>query len=146
MPEIRQSITDHVLFTDVINPQSVGAATTVGVYVDMRDFDYVDFLISVGAVDAGGTVNAKARECDVSSAGAPSDIAAAAITPITDTGDNRLVVISVKKETMTKRYALVSITTAVSAAIFISALAVQYRKVGYEPVAQDTATKEVVKV
>ena len=53
---MHQSITDSVKVSQSIAPKSVAAAATVGLYVDMKDYDFVDFPISVGAIDAGGTV------------------------------------------------------------------------------------------
>jgi len=147
MPQIRQSITDHVKFTQVLAPLVQAAATVATAYVDMRDYDFVDFVIDVG-VNTNNTVDAKARECTVSSAGSPSDIAGAAITQIPGGASGTIKkVISVRKDTMTKRYALVSVTigAGVSGAA-IAITAVQYRKAGYEPVVQDANTTEVVKV
>jgi hypothetical protein len=144
--QVHQALVESVKVSQSIAPKSVAAAATVGVYVDMRDWDFVDFLISVGAIDAGGTINAVARENTVSSAGSSTDIAGTAITALDDTDDNHIIVISVRKETMTKRYAHVTVTTAVGSAMLISAIAVQYRKTGNTPIVQDTTVAEVVKV
>ena len=147
MPELRQSLTDHVVASQVFAPQAINKSTTVATaYVDMKDYDCVDFFLSFGAKDS--KVDAKLRECDVSSGGAPSDIASGAITQIPAATATLVKVLSLKKETMSKRYALVSITTdgTGAAANYTDVIAVRYRKTGSEPVTQDATVTERVKV
>lgn len=119
--------------------------------VDMQDYDYCDLLIEVGATDI--TVDAEAVESASADMSSPSDIASSDITQISATGDNRMVVISVKKSSMTKRYLGIKVT--IGDGILganVAAVALQYGKNGLLPVTQHPSggeayeTAEVVKV
>ena len=150
--QIHQSVTDSVLASMVLLPKTYLKNTTPSTFfVDMRDFDYVDFVIMLGATDC--RVDAKAQESAGADGGTPTDVIGAAITQIAANGDNRQVVLSVRKETTTKRYVGVLLTTfneGTSADLAVEAI--RYRKVGNLPVPQSPAgtytylTGEVIKV
>jgi hypothetical protein len=116
----------------------------------MRDWEYVDFFILVGDTDV--TVDAKATESENADGSSDTDITDAAITQIGATSDNRMVVISVKKSTTTKRYVGIQVTVGNSTGANVAILAAQYNHTGRLPVTQTAAgansylTAQVVKV
>ena len=149
--ESHQSITDSVLFSMVLLPLLYNNTDDpASKFVDMKDYDYVDFLILIGATDV--TVDGKAVESVNANGSSPSDIASSNVTQVAANGDNRMLVISVRKSTTTKRYVGVQITVGNSVGANVAVVAMRYRKTGNLPVTQEAAgsnsylTAEVVKV
>jgi hypothetical protein len=135
----------------VLLPAVVEDTTAESKYVDTSEYEFVEFHIMLGAIAATSTVNAKARESVNANGSSASDVANAAITEVDDDGDNRMVVISVAKAVLTKRYVGVLVTVAVStAAVAIEAF--RWRKSGQLPETQEAeganayGTEEVVRV
>jgi len=103
--------------------------------VDMRSFDYVDFLLQVGNIDT--TLDAEVEESDNADMSIPSDVAGSDITQITGLGDNRMVIISVSKEALTKPYVGLKITIGNGiVGAYCGVVAVQHGKTGRLPVTQ----------
>jgi trehalose-6-phosphatase len=95
----------------------------------------------------------KVQESVNADGSSPSDVTSAAITQIAAAGDNVLKVISVRKETLTKRYVGVLVTSGAGTNGSNDAVLAQaYRKSGSTPVTQAEAganhygTTERVKV
>lgn len=120
-------------------------------FVDMNEYEGVDFLVLVGALDT--TADVKAQESANADGSLPSDITGAAVTQIADDGDNVMVVISIKKETLTKRYVGLSFDPGNGIlGVNGAAIALRYGKNGMLPETQEEAgsnsyaTSEVVRV
>ena len=121
---------------DVIHADSASAAVNGG-WVDMQQAEEILFLINVGDIASGGTVDAKVQQAKTSSGGSAKDISGAAITQLTQAdGDSDSVVgISVHVEKLDIandfRYARLTVTPASAAAEF-AAIALHFG-IGYEP-------------
>ena len=148
---MHQSLFESVKGTMILLPLLRDNDVVESEGVDMRDFDFVDFVIMVGATDI--VVDAEAVESVNANMGTPSDVAGSDITQIASTEDNRTVIISVKKSTLTKRFAGVKVT--IGDGILganVAVLAVQYGITGLLPVTQHPSggeayeTAEIVKV
>lgn len=149
----RQSITDTDKFSMVLLPQNGNNNTSYALvtkFVDMQGFDFVDFGIMLGAIDV--SIDAKAQESVNADGSSASDISGGAITQVGATSDNRLVFVSVRKTTMTKRYCGIAINVPSGTTNNVSVFAVRYSARGNLPVAQEAAgsnsyiTAEVIKV
>lgn len=147
-----QSITDSVLTEMVLLPLLRDTLATQSKFIDSRDYDFVDFMLLHGASD-DETVDMKVQESVNADGSAASDVTDAAITQIAAAGDNVLCVISVRKETLTKRYVGVLVTQGAGTNGSNDAVLAQaYRKAGNLPVTQAAAganhygTTQVVKV
>lgn len=149
----RQSITDTYLMSMVMLPKNWNNNTSYGAasfFVDMQEYDFVDFLLQVGAIDQ--LIDAKVQESVNADGSSPSDVSGAAITQIGTTSDNRMVVVSVRKTTLTKRYVGLAVNVPSGTTNSLATMAVQYGKNGALPVTQSPAgtytylTGEVVKV
>lgn len=86
---------------------AIAAAPTIGLvdgttkasgWVNMADFDYVDFIVSTTDVDADATVNAKIRSADDSSGTNAADITGLAITQFTAAATNKTVLLRVRAD------------------------------------------------
>ena len=120
-------------------------------FVDMREYDNVDFLILVGALDI--EFDCKVQESVNADGSLPSDITSALITQVASTEDNTMYVISVKKETTTKRYVGLSADPGNGIlGVNCAAVALRYNKTGMLPETQEVAgsnsyaTDEVIRV
>jgi len=148
---VHQALVDSVKASMVLLPLLRDNVAAASKFVDMRDFEYVDFLVQVGAVDI--VVDAKAQESVNADGSSASDITGSNVTQIAATDDNRMVVISVRKATTTKRYVGVLVTVGDGATgANVSVAALRYGKAGELPVTQETAgadayaTAQVVRV
>jgi hypothetical protein len=148
---MHQALVDSVKASMVLLPAVVDGTTALSKFVDTIEHDFIEFHIMLGDIAATSTVNAKAQESVNANGGTASDITGAAITQVGGTGDNRMVVISVPKAVLTKRYVGVLVTVGVStAAVAIEAF--RWRKSGQLPESQEAAganaygTEEVVRV
>lgn len=143
---VRQSATDTYLFSMTGLPLSVSGTTQLSKFVDMARFDYVDFFVYVGA--NATSVDAKVQESVNADGSSATDVSGGAITQLV--AANQMAVISVKKSTLTKRYAGVLVTTVGVAVVAQSAM--QYGELGNLPVAQTAAgsnsyaTAQVLKI
>jgi hypothetical protein len=148
-----QSPADALAFGIALLPKNWNNNTSYGAvdkFFDMTDYEGILFLIAVGAVDVA--IDAKAQESVNADGSSPSDITSAAITQIGSTQDNRLVMIDIKKTTLTKRYAGVAVNVPSGTTNNIAVIAVRYGKVGTIPVTQQAAgsnaylTGEIIRV
>ena len=91
---------------------AVDNTTKASGWVNMADFDYVDFIISTTDADADTTVNAKVQ-CDTAGDGnAISDITGLAITQFTAAATAKLAVLRVRADQLAagKPYSRVLVT------------------------------------
>lgn len=105
---MHQALVDSVRAVMVLTPALVNNNTRLSKFVDTRDHAFVEFHLMVGATAA--TVNAKVQESVNADGSAASDVEGASVTQIGATGDDRMVVVSVAKSALTKRYAGVLVT------------------------------------
>lgn len=79
-----------------IDPQTVDNAAVTSDWADMRNFDYVMFVVNVGATDI--TVDAKVQSADDASGTNAADISGLAVTQLGATDDNKQVVLIVSHD------------------------------------------------
>lgn len=121
-----ERLNEKVKVTQAIAPQSSGAATLTSSAIDTLGYGALLAILSIGAIGASGTVNAKIEESDTGS-GSWSDVTGAAIVQLGDTDDNKaptidLITGGIKQ---TKRYARVSLTIA-GATCLVECTVLQY--------------------
>lgn len=110
-----------------LNPASQAAGTATTGWIDMQDWFQAMAILSVGAIAAAGTVDAKIQQATSAAGAGAKDVTGTAITQLTDAGtdDNKQVVINVRQEDLdfnnSFRWIRLSVTTAVEAAL-ISAI------------------------
>ncbi|MFZ5719208.1 MAG: hypothetical protein ACOY5Y_07040 [Pseudomonadota bacterium] len=82
----------------VVNPQSATTVQTSG-WIDASTFHKFMAIISVGAIAASGTVDAKLEQATASDGTGAKDVTGKAITQLTDAGtdDNKQVIINLKQ-------------------------------------------------
>lgn len=149
---MHQALVDSVKAAMVLIPQVKNGGAASSKFVDMQGWDSVDFLVAIGATDT--TVDAKLQVSDNADGSSPTDIAGAAITQVSGTGDNRMAVISVKRDSIAGRY----VGCVVTAGSGTSGAAIAVTAVRYAPnattlpvtqeaaTANSYATAEVVRV
>lgn len=84
-----KDIFESVYFEKALDPQDNtgnGAATIPSTYIDVSDFDYFAFLVSVGTHD--GTLDAQVVQATASDGSDSKNVANAAITQLVDANDN----------------------------------------------------------
>jgi len=77
---------------------AVDGTTRASGWVNMADFDYVDFLVSTTDADADATINAKVRSADDSSGTNAADITNLAITQFTAAATAKVAVLRVRAD------------------------------------------------
>lgn len=136
---MHQSITDSVLTEMVLLPLLRDTLATQSKFIDSADYDFVDFYLLHGASD-DETVDMKVQESVNADGSSASDVTAAAIVQLAAAGDNVLCVVSVRKETLTKRYVGVLVTQGAGTNGSTDAVLAQaYNKSGMTPVTQAAA-------
>ena len=112
-----------------LDPVSQAAGTVVTGYADMGKTKQVMFVLSVGAMGAGGTVDAKIRQATDSAGTGVKDVTGKAITQLTQAGGdgNKQVVIGVRADELDVaggfNHVALSITVATAASL-ISAIGI----------------------
>jgi hypothetical protein len=106
-----------------IDPQQQAAGTVYTGGVDMEHFQRVLFVLMVGNVGAGGTVNAQLQSSSASNFSAgPNNIAGTAITQVA--ANNKIATVEVRSDQLTPgdRYVRLQVTVGTNA-VYIAALA-----------------------
>lgn len=86
----------HVAFQQDINPISLeAAATTDGQSVDMELYDGCLFLLSIGVISTGETVDFKITHDPATGGAFATDVSGSDITQLGDADDDQLVVVDV---------------------------------------------------
>ncbi len=106
--------------TRVSNAVAAGQATTNCSSVDMKGFDAVTFIVSVGAIVSTGTVTVKAQQSTDDSTFA--DLVGTAIA-FTDADDNKVAVLEITKPL--ERYVRAVVVTATANGTIDSVVAIQ---------------------
>lgn len=78
-----------------IDPQLVDNAAVTSDWASMADFDFVDFVVNVGATDI--TVDAKVQSADDSSGTNNTDVTGLSVTQLSATDDNKQVVLRIHR-------------------------------------------------
>ncbi len=88
-----------------IDPKDVNGLTPDTGEIDMSRFEEVAFILQVGVVNSSGSIDFKIEESDVSGFGSGvSDIPDKSISTIGGTDDNKVVIVNLKAEEVSKRY------------------------------------------
>lgn len=146
-----QSILDLLGATQHIAPAtaSTGSYGITGTAVDMQGWEGCVFLISIGAMVASGTFDAKVQSAAASAFGTAHDITNAALTQLAAaTGASKLYAIDVKAQTMTAanagdRYLRIAAQGDGSHNVTYDVVAITYRRNGALP---PTAPAQLVEV
>jgi len=135
---MHQGIADQTLAKQDQIAASLAASTAFnGVGVDLQGWDGAIFYLGLGATD--GTIDLKIQRDDNSGFSTPTDIAGAALTQITASGDNLTYAIDCYRPT--ERYLRSVLTTGAGATADVAAvLAVLYRGTGTSGVGTTAAT------
>ena len=122
-----------------IDPVSQAAGTVTGGAVDQSKFHRSLFVLMVGSVGGGGTVDAKLQQSATGSGGW-TDVTGSNITQVT--AGNKIVTLEIRPEQLTagQRYVRLSVTVAVNA-VLIAALAL-----GGEAVQKPASVNDVAAV
>lgn len=146
---IHMGLSDKVLVTTEIQPQSAGAGAVNGAGVDMQGWEGVMFLINVGAITGSGTFDARAVSDDNSGFNSVTNItgqdasganANAAIAQAT--AANGVHILEVYRPT--ERYVRLIGTVAVNTVAF-GASAIRYRRAGILPPTQSAVQRVLVR-
>jgi hypothetical protein len=144
MPNIHV-LSSHVSVNQDIDPISVSSAATVnGDSLDMQEYDGCLFLLTVGAIAATGTIDAKITSDALTAFGSPTDVPGAAITQIDDTGDDKVYAIDVHGK-MPEQFIRIEVTDAVAVARVRGVVSIRYRG-RRAPVVQPADVAELVSV
>jgi hypothetical protein len=84
---------DGVAVAAAIDPQLVDNAAVTSDWVSLKNFAQIMFVVNLGATDI--TVDAKIQSADDSSGTNNTDITGLAVTQLTDTDDNKQVILCV---------------------------------------------------
>ena len=120
--------------TRVSNAVAAGTATTNCSSVDMKGFDGVTFIVSVGAIVATGTVTVKAQQSEDDSSFADLEGTAVAYT---DADDNKVAILEITKPR--ERYVRPVVITATANGTIDSVIAIQ-TSADAEPITHDSTT------
>jgi hypothetical protein len=104
-----------------IDPASLTANTYVSDWVDASQFEQLMAVLVLGAISAGGTVDAKLRMSAAANGSNPADVPGKALTQLTQAGtdSNKQAILQVRGDELPGdyRYVALSVTTATAAAL-----------------------------
>jgi hypothetical protein len=118
------------LVAQEIPPQSVTGGAVNGTGVDMQGWEDVQFHINIGAITGAGTLAAVIQEDTASNFGSAANVANAALTNITNTTPNNVMILGIARPT--KRYVRLVVTQATNTVI-ASAVSIRRRRTGILP-------------
>lgn len=107
------------------------AANAVGTGVDMKGYDRVRFLVQIGAMVNGATLDAHVIEDHLSNMTNGTNITGASLVQIANTKNNSVQVIDVHRPS--KRYVAVSLNAGTANVTLISVLAERFPGTGTTP-------------
>ena len=139
-------MTGHSISTDVktqqhINPVSQAAATVNGTGVDTSGFNTAQFLINLGVIAAGQTVDAKVQESDDNSTW--TNVTGAAIPQVPDTGDDTLRIIELRSLAGRKKFLRMELVVAGAGATLVAVSVLLGRAHGIQPAPVQVPTAAV---
>lgn len=135
------ALADKVLTSAVVAPVSLTATPVNGTVIDMSGWDGVQFVIPIGVIGAGGTLDAKVQSANNLAMTGAADIPGAAIVQVPTAGGSNVVIIDVYRPTL--RY-LRLVMTGHAAGALAGAVAQRYRRAGILPPTQ--AATQVIRV
>ena len=143
-PNVRPS--DRAVLAAVLDPVSQGAATVTTGWVSLATFAGLMAVLQVGAIAAGGTVDAKLQQASDGAGTGAKDITGKAITQLTDADDNKQVILNVRDTDLDVEnsftHVRLSVTVAVAASLIAASLYGFDAK--YAPAADAATVDEVV--
>lgn len=89
-------LTENVRFDQVLAPASRTVAATGATYLSMQDFEYVTFLVDVGAITATGTIDFAVKQASDTSGTGTKAVTDAALVQIADTGGSKVYAVTVR--------------------------------------------------
>jgi len=116
-------------------PVAAGQAANQGNIIDTAGFDAVEFVVSIGTIEATGTVTIKVQQDDLNAAGGMADLEGTSVA-YTAADDGKLAILDVVKPG--KRYVRLLVTTAAANGTINLAIARLYRAKN-RPVTQSTS-------
>jgi hypothetical protein len=130
-----------------IDPVSLSASTTVSDWIPLSQFERATFLLNVGAIAAGGTLDGKLRQATDGAGSGAKDITGKAMTQLTDTDDNKQIAFEVRSDELDVAggftHVALSLTAAVAASL-VSAVGLGFFP-RYDPADNDlTSIDEIV--
>ncbi|MEH3046500.1 hypothetical protein [Sphingomonas adhaesiva] len=131
-----------------IAPAQVAAGTVTTGWVDMRKFFAALAVLNVGAIGAGGTIDAKVQQATDANGTGVKDVPGLAITQLLKAGgDNRQVAINVRPEDLDKtgfRFVRLSVTVGVASTFLAATLLGFDPRYGVASANQSTTVAETV--
>lgn len=118
----------EVAVVAAIDPQLVDDAAVTSDWASMADFDFIDFIVNIGATDI--TVDAKIQSADDSSGTNNTDISGLAVTQLTASDDNKQVVLRVRSDQVNSGDTHVAVVVTVgngTTGAYVSAVGVGHR-------------------
>jgi hypothetical protein len=118
------SLNEQVYIQQVSPPAVTTTATVPASYIDVTDFERFAFLISVGDVGVGGTVDAQVVQATAAAGTGSKNITGAVATQLVAADDNVYVVIEVQSDQLdiANDFRYVAITVTVAATVSLEVL------------------------
>lgn len=135
-----QSLSESVLVSQVIDPQSDGAGISATA-VDMSGWDGVLFIVNLGAFTADAVFDAYVQRSANANMSGPVNVTNAALVQVTNTQPNNTFLIDVYRPL--SRYVQLVTAPATNTVIY-GATAIRYRRTGLLPPTQ--AAAQTVKI
>ncbi len=131
-----------ILVTQEIPPQSITGGAVNGTGVDTSGWEEVTFHINIGAITGAGTLAAVIQEDTASNFGTAANVANAALTNVTNTTPNNVMILGILRPT--KRYVRLVVTQATNTVI-ASATCIRSRRTGLLPPTQSASQTVILK-
>lgn len=119
-------LNNSVKTTRVINATAAGTTDINGTVIDMSEFDGVRFVAMFGALTATQVTNMKAQQGDQSDGSDAADIPGAVTANLNDADSNKVLILDVSKNMITKRYIRCVVDRGTANAVVDGVIADQY--------------------
>jgi hypothetical protein len=117
------------------------AANALSAVVDMQGYDRVKFLVHIGAMVNGSTLDVWAVESNESNLGNSTNITSAALVQVANTANNSVQIIDIHRPA--KRYTGIYMNAGTANVTLIGALAERFRGTGVMPATQPSGAQYV---
>ena len=120
------NLTETTQFNYAVHTEATVAVGTPenSVLYDMQNYDEMAFVVTIGGVNASGTLNIKAQESDTSVASDATDITGASVD-IAAATNNHIEIMALTTNHFTKRYLRVVITATGANSTHVTCVAVR---------------------
>lgn len=100
-----ERLSEELALVSCIDPDAYGTGAQTGDEIDMLYFERIIFIVSVGDMQSGSTVDFKVQEA-TTSGGSFTDLTGKSITQLTKAGsdDNKQAIVEVKADELTAGY------------------------------------------